>query len=362
MSQSNIPNITPIISVTRDDAITLLLSSIALEELGLSHILNAEGEKLQYVLGTLPGVTSPPATISDVLTMNESVRNTIRELTKKEYLLDSKLNSILNTPISIGPTGPPGPTGPTGGPPGPTGATGITGVPGATGAIGATGAAGTAGSTGATGDPGPTGPTGPAGLTGATGATGDPGPTGPTGPSGATGAAGAVGATGATGADGATGATGATGVGVSGPTGPTGPLVTANNATVFSSVNVAVAGNASVPFSTNGTINGTAISHVAGSTDILLDPNQTYYATWNANANTLAAGQLRAFALFLNGVQIPGSIQSVANTGANSAIQPTITGGAVFNTGAAPNILTLQNVFATATTIAAPSVTVIKLF
>ncbi|MBD8496954.1 collagen-like protein [Paenibacillus arenosi] len=358
MSQSNIPNITPIISVTRDDAITLLLSSIALEELGLSHILNAEGEKLQYVLGTLPGVTSPPATISDVLTMNESVRNTIRELTKKEYLLDSKLNSILNTPISIGPTGPPGPTGPSGGPPGPTGATGATGATGSTGATGATGAAGTAGATGATGDPGPTGPTGPAGATGAAGAAGATGATGATGPAGATGATGPAGATGATGP---AGATGATGVGVTGPTGPTGPLVTANNATVFNPINVAVGANGSVPFSDNGTINGTAISHVAGSTDILLDPNQTYYATWNANANTLAAGQLRAFALFLNGVQIPGTIQSVANTGANSAIQPTITGGAVFNTGAAPNILTLRNVFAAATTIAAPGVTVIKL-
>ncbi|GGH40524.1 hypothetical protein [Paenibacillus segetis] len=63
MSQANIPNITPSINVTREDAINLLLSSVALEEIGLSHIINAEGENLQYVLGTLPGVTMPqPAT------------------------------------------------------------------------------------------------------------------------------------------------------------------------------------------------------------------------------------------------------------------------------------------------------------
>ena len=157
MSQSNIPNITPIISVTRDDAINLLLSSIALEELGLSHIINAEGEKIQFALGTLPGVTSPPATISDILLVNQSVRNTIQDLTKKEFLLQNKLDSILSTPISVGPTGPTGPTGPSTGVTGTTGATGATGaagVTGATGAIGATGATGATGVTGVTGAPG----------------------------------------------------------------------------------------------------------------------------------------------------------------------------------------------------------------
>jgi len=58
MSQANIPNMTPNISLSREDAINLILASIAMEEMSLSHILNAEGEKLQYVLGTLPGMTS----------------------------------------------------------------------------------------------------------------------------------------------------------------------------------------------------------------------------------------------------------------------------------------------------------------
>lgn len=34
-----------------------------MEELGLSHILNAEGEKLQYILGMLEGTIAPEATI-----------------------------------------------------------------------------------------------------------------------------------------------------------------------------------------------------------------------------------------------------------------------------------------------------------
>jgi hypothetical protein len=50
MSLPNIPNITPIIDIDREEAITMLLASIAMEEMGLSHFINAEGEKIQYVL------------------------------------------------------------------------------------------------------------------------------------------------------------------------------------------------------------------------------------------------------------------------------------------------------------------------
>ncbi|MEM5611349.1 hypothetical protein AAHB63_16715 [Bacillus thuringiensis] len=50
MSLPNLPDITPDISLTRQEVINLLLSSIAMEEIGLSHILNAEGEKLQHFM------------------------------------------------------------------------------------------------------------------------------------------------------------------------------------------------------------------------------------------------------------------------------------------------------------------------
>ncbi|PFB49380.1 hypothetical protein CN404_28075 [Bacillus thuringiensis] len=107
MSQANIPNITPDITLTRDDAINLLLSSIAFEELGLAHIINAEGEKIQFVLGTLPGVTGPGgASIADVLNINKAVNDTLDTIVKKELLLQTKLKSVVDI-IEI--TGPPEP-------------------------------------------------------------------------------------------------------------------------------------------------------------------------------------------------------------------------------------------------------------
>ncbi|HDR5271740.1 collagen-like protein [Bacillus thuringiensis] len=113
MSQSNIPNITPTISLTREESINLLLASIALEELGLAHIINAEAEKIQVALGTIPGL-SPFPTLSDILAINESVNTTLKNATKKEMLLQSKLESILQAPSFTGPTGATGATGTSG--------------------------------------------------------------------------------------------------------------------------------------------------------------------------------------------------------------------------------------------------------
>ncbi|MED1915376.1 hypothetical protein P4V64_08690 [Bacillus thuringiensis] len=147
MSQANIPNITPTITVTRDDAINLLLTSIAIEELSLGHIIYAEAEKLQYAIGTLPGLTVP-ASVSDLLLVNASVRQTLQDVAKKDMLLQSKLDNILSVPSNS-----------TDGITGATGSTGV-GITGATGTTGATGISvtGATGETGATGNTGATGP------------------------------------------------------------------------------------------------------------------------------------------------------------------------------------------------------------
>jgi hypothetical protein len=98
MSQANIPNITPIISLTLGQTVPLLLASIALEEIALAHIINAEAEKIQFVLGTLStGNVLVPSTItiSNLLTINQSVSQTLKDVIKKEMLLQFKLESVL---------------------------------------------------------------------------------------------------------------------------------------------------------------------------------------------------------------------------------------------------------------------------
>lgn len=123
MSQPSFPD-NP--QISRDDAVNQIISSIAMEELGLSHILNAEGEKLQYILGTLPGVTGPDATIQDVLNANSSIRSMLESASYNQLFLKSKLQQALTASEMQGPTGATGaagPTGPSGGAAGPTGAT-----------------------------------------------------------------------------------------------------------------------------------------------------------------------------------------------------------------------------------------------
>lgn len=73
--------------------------------MGLSHIINAEGEKIQYALGTLAGVTSPPVTIQDILDINDSVKTTLGDLTQYQIFLNNKLKTALASSTMQGPTG-----------------------------------------------------------------------------------------------------------------------------------------------------------------------------------------------------------------------------------------------------------------
>lgn len=89
MSMPKIPDIDPEISLDRCKTIELLLSSIALEEIGLSHILNAEGEKLQAFL------KQDPECLDKFIEMNESVNKTLRSIVKSQILLHFKLEDAV---------------------------------------------------------------------------------------------------------------------------------------------------------------------------------------------------------------------------------------------------------------------------
>lgn len=70
-------------------AVSSLLQSIALEEAAISHILNAEGEKIQKVL------CMHNCDCKDLLETNKSVQETIGKITELETVLKEKLNLIV---------------------------------------------------------------------------------------------------------------------------------------------------------------------------------------------------------------------------------------------------------------------------
>ncbi len=92
--------------LTREEALTMIIASIAMEELALSHIVNAEGEKLQYILGTLPG-TKPCACPQDVLAVNKSVASLLDVVAQNQMLLKNKLEKVLDVCPPPGPPCPP---------------------------------------------------------------------------------------------------------------------------------------------------------------------------------------------------------------------------------------------------------------
>lgn len=129
-----------------------------MEELALSHVLNAEGEKLQYVLGTIDGESglSAPATVDELLDVNKSIRQTLTGATRYQMLLSNKLESAISTPTMQGPPGEQGPEGAQGspgiqGPRGPEGPTGAQGLPGPKGDQGQQGIQGVPGENGFSG-------------------------------------------------------------------------------------------------------------------------------------------------------------------------------------------------------------------
>jgi len=97
MSMPNIPNIKPEIEIKKEEVINLLLASIALEEIGLAHIINAEGEKIQCITNQCEDGKDGHhcVKLDDLLEINKSVQTTLKDVIKKEMLLEFKFENIL---------------------------------------------------------------------------------------------------------------------------------------------------------------------------------------------------------------------------------------------------------------------------
>lgn len=78
----SMPIITPS-TTTRPQAISDIIESVALEQTGLSHILNAEGEKIQKVVAN--------GTIDQMMEVNKSVQSMVNTVSRLEMILQYKL-------------------------------------------------------------------------------------------------------------------------------------------------------------------------------------------------------------------------------------------------------------------------------
>jgi hypothetical protein len=82
-----------------EDSISQILVSIAMEELALSHVINAEGEKLQFALGTLHEHDKhpyQPPSIKEILEVNQSVQDMLSTVSMNQMFLLGKMSAAVN--------------------------------------------------------------------------------------------------------------------------------------------------------------------------------------------------------------------------------------------------------------------------
>jgi len=90
MSMPKFPEQETILS--KDEALNAILTSIAMEETALSHILNAEGEKIQCAVKLMEQKKCCNGYIdmSEILRVNESVASLLEQITDLQIILKNK--------------------------------------------------------------------------------------------------------------------------------------------------------------------------------------------------------------------------------------------------------------------------------
>lgn len=108
----NFPPIDPALS--QESALNMILHSIALEETALSHVINAEGEKVQAVVTAMErNCHCHGSDISELLEVNKSVYDVLEQVKDIQMLLKSKMTRTLEhlpkPPAPCSPLPPPKP-------------------------------------------------------------------------------------------------------------------------------------------------------------------------------------------------------------------------------------------------------------
>lgn len=93
----NISNISTEIKINKDKSLNLLLAAIAFEQLGLSRIINAEVEKLQYILDIFENNHQQEIlTVREIIQINTITRKIFRTVINNHILLQFKLEDVLD--------------------------------------------------------------------------------------------------------------------------------------------------------------------------------------------------------------------------------------------------------------------------
>ncbi len=74
-------------AVCLDQAIADVIESIALEEVGIANVINAEGCKIKKAIELA-------TTVDELVTVNKSVKSTLDSIIKSQMLLNFKLEEI----------------------------------------------------------------------------------------------------------------------------------------------------------------------------------------------------------------------------------------------------------------------------
>ena len=83
-------------NMTREQALTMIVASVAMEERALGRVIEAESDKLRYVLDRCRDACDGCETPKELLEVNESVTRLLDVVSRNQTLLRSKLALALN--------------------------------------------------------------------------------------------------------------------------------------------------------------------------------------------------------------------------------------------------------------------------